>query len=43
MGRASRVKKERRENPEVPHYEIVAGLASASGGSGNDQETEEDS
>lgn len=45
MGRASRAKRERREAP-VPHYEIRAGIASASGGAGSEQEktaTEEES
>lgn len=45
MGRASRAKRERREAPapEVPHFEVHAGLASATGGAGSEQETKENS
>lgn len=41
MGKASRKKRERRENPPtVPHLEVRAGLATAEGGAGNEQEKE---
>lgn len=41
MGKASRRKKERKENPpQVPHLEVHAGLAAATGGVGSEMEKE---
>lgn len=43
MGRASRKKRERRENPPpVPHLEVHAGLATATSAVGIDMDKEAD-